>query len=269
MQIFVKTMDFGTITLDAKASDTIGNVKRNIRKKLESMFEGYGVELWVDASHAFNIIFDGHPLEDDKTLSDYNIQQESTLRFVHGLEGGAPNVRKGWLKKEDAVKVLKMKTVRPVNESIVGTDVQNAIAKIREETAKIKDSDGNFFTSAAKELPAAKIQKIVETFGTHGNDAVRKIIQTLPDISDAYRDIIQAEAFLVDLRMRHEQAVLDAYTDTYVKYDETKGEIQYDNKKFKSDMEDILKEKRGEERILSAIATENHPAPSTSSCSCM
>eukprot|EP00415_Alexandrium_ostenfeldii_P002244 UN2244 len=162
-----------------------------------------------------------------------------------------------------------MKAVRPVNESIVGTDIPNAIAKIREETTTIKDSGDNFFTGAAKELPSAKVQKIVEAFGTHGNDAVRKIIQTLPEISDSYRDIVQAEAFLTDLRMRHEQAVLEAYADTYVKYDEIKGEVQYDNKKFKSDMEDILKEKRGEERVLSAIAAENRPAPPTTSCSCM
>ena len=84
-QIFVKTMDFGTITLDVKASDTFDNVKRNLRKKLESMFEGYDVELWVGASRAFNFIFDGNQLEDDKTLTDYNIQRDATLRFVRGL----------------------------------------------------------------------------------------------------------------------------------------------------------------------------------------
>eukprot|EP00415_Alexandrium_ostenfeldii_P002138 UN2138 len=86
-------MDFGTITLDAKASDTIDNVKRNLRKKLESMFEGYDVELWVGASRAFNFIFDGNQLEDDKTLSEYNILRDATLRFVYGLEGGGKRAR--------------------------------------------------------------------------------------------------------------------------------------------------------------------------------
>jgi len=76
--IFIKTLTGKTITIQSSPSEYVGNVKLAIEAR-----EGIPYDQGV-------LIFAGRQLEAEHTLSDYNIQVESTLHLVLQLRGGKP-----------------------------------------------------------------------------------------------------------------------------------------------------------------------------------
>ena len=75
-QIFIKTLQGKTMTVNVNDEDTIESIKQKILDK-----EGIPIEQQ-------RLVFNGKQLEDDQTVGGYNLENNSNIHLVLRLKGG-------------------------------------------------------------------------------------------------------------------------------------------------------------------------------------
>ena len=106
MLIYIKILTGKTITFTVESSDTVGDVKVKIQDE-----EGMPLDQQ-------RLVYVGKEMEDENILSDYSIQNESTLQLVLRCRGGMQIFIKTQTGRTITLQVLETDTIKDIKPKI-------------------------------------------------------------------------------------------------------------------------------------------------------
>ena len=134
MQLFVKTLTGRTMTVNVEGTSTVAELKEKITER-----EGIPAEQQ-------RLVFAGKCLEDDRVLSDYNIQKESTINLLLRLRGGMQIFVRTLTGKTATIEVDGTETIADLKEKLreregIPADQQRLVfaGKLLEDDRTISD----------------------------------------------------------------------------------------------------------------------------------
>jgi hypothetical protein len=178
--------------------------------------------------------------------------------MVLGIRGGV-GVQKKFVKsklsKENSAKMLHMQYARPVADT-PEQDAKAAVDAAKDDIKHIKDAvtanEQNIVRGLLSTCTHDELKVMFDNFPTTGGNTSDKIVGIIGKLSKSYIALDKCAEYIGDTQMKYEQALVNLYIKEYTTYNEDTGDTTFNNKAFKTMLNELVVYKRGEADALAA-----------------